>query len=380
MNSGSAPTNFQAAPRVAQVIGTFGGGGAQRMAYNLAIGLAEEGAYSLAIAIRTEGNFASAADGTIRLVALGADKLKPLSIVRAFLGLRRLIREERLEILHAHGAPSLPLVVLATIGLRPRPKLAFTWHDSEYVLRQKGWRKWLTVWALKRCNSVTGSSRAVAEKLGAKAHLQGVGVFHGGVPATPKHGRRVTSCPLILWLGRIVPPKDPMILIRASARLRSEGLRFSVCIAGSPITNTEWYMNDAKALIKSLGLADVVSTPGFVVGDKLQDLMSNAEIAVQTSHTEGLSIALLEQMMSGLAIIASDVGDTASAIENDISGILIPPKDEDALTAALRRLLIDLPLRQRIGEAARQRAVECFSIQAMATRALEHYGTLTGNA
>lgn len=380
MNSGPARTQLQAAPRVAQVIGSFGGGGAQRMAYNLAVGLAEQGVHSVAIAIRTEGNFANAANDGIRLVALGAERKRPLSVVSAFLGLRRLIREENLDVLHAHGAPSLPMVVLAAQSLRPRPKLAFTWHDSESVLTQRGWRRWLMVWALKRCNSVTGSSRAVAEKLAVGARLEGVGVFHGGVPAGPTPTRHATASPLILWLGRIVPPKDPVILIRAAARLKSEGLLFSVCIAGSPIANTEWYMAEVKALVDRLGLADVVSTPGFVVGDKLQDLLSTAEIAVQTSHTEGLSIALLEQMMSGIAIVATDVGDTTSAIKNGISGLLVPPKDEDALTGALRLLLTDLPQRQRIAEAARDHAVGCYSIQAMASRALEKYRVLIGLA
>jgi glycosyltransferase involved in cell wall biosynthesis len=378
MNSVSARTKLQASPRVAQVIGTFGGGGAQRMAYNLAVGLAAQGAYSLAIALKTEGNFANAAGDEIRIVALGADRLKPLSIIKAFRGLRRLIREERLDVLHAHGAPSLPMVVLALLGLRPKPKLAFTWHDSESVLTHRGWRRWLMVWALKRCNSVTGSSRAVAEKLAAGARLQGVGVFHGGVPGRPIPTRHATASPLILWLGRVVPSKDPVILIRAAARLKSEGLRFSVCVAGSPIEHTGWYMAEVKALIDRLGLVDVVSTPGFVVGDELQNLLSTAEIAVQTSHTEGLSIALLEQMMSGLAIVATDVGDTESAIENGISGLLVPPKDEDALADALRRLLSDLVQRQRIAEAAREHAVEYYSIQAMASRALETYRVLIG--
>ena len=362
----------------AQVIGTFSGGGAQRLAYNLAVGLAQQGVRSVAIALRAEGNYGEAAGREIKLVAFGADARKPLSLVRAFFGLRRLIRQERIDLLHVHGAPSLPFVVLATRILRRKPSLVFTWQDSESVLEKKGWRKRLMVWALRRCDAVSGSSQVVAQKLGDRAGLGQVGVFHGGVPICPEHEIKGTLSPLIVWLGRIVPPKDPQILVRAAARLRAEGLQFSVCIVGKPIPTTVWYMDETQTLIEKLGLGNVVSAPGFVPDDELQKIMGRAEISVQTSHTEGMSIALMEHMMSGLAIVATDVGDTTAAIEDGVSGIIIPPKDEQRLTDALRRLLTDPPLRKQLAVAARQRAVDRFSIQAMASRAAEQYSALLG--
>src|SRR4051812_37328397 len=102
----------------AQVIGTFGGGGAQRLAYNLAVGLAQQGVRSLAIALRAEGNYGDAAGREIKLVAFRADVRKPLSLLRAFFGFRSFIYRERIDLLHVHGAPSLPFVVFATRILR----------------------------------------------------------------------------------------------------------------------------------------------------------------------------------------------------------------------------------------------------------------------
>lgn len=362
----------------AQIIGTFGGGGAERLAYNLAAGLAQQGVRSVAIALRAKGNYGEAAGPEIKLVSFGANTHKPLSLIRTFAGLRRLIRQERIDLLHVHGAPSLPFVVLATrLSLR-QPRLVFTWQDSESVLEKKGWWKQLMVWALRRCDAVSGSSRVVAQKLRDRAGLERVGVFHGGVPVCAAPGFKGSSSPLIVWLGRIVPPKDPQILIRAAARLRDEGLRFSVCIAGKPIPSTAWYMDETRALIEKLGLGDVVSAPGFVPDDELEKIIGRAEISVQTSHTEGLSIALMEHMMSGLAIVATDVGDTTVAVEDGVSGIIIPPKDEQRLTDALRRLLTDSRLRQQFAAAARQRAVDHLSIHAMANRAAEEYVALLG--
>jgi glycosyltransferase involved in cell wall biosynthesis len=79
-------------------------------------------------------------------------------------------------------------------------------------------------------------------------------------------------------------------------------------------------------------------------------------------------------MMAGLAIVATDVGDTAVAIEHEKTGLLIPPKDEAALTTALRRLITDPALRQRLGAAAREKALAEFSLDAMARRVLEELG------
>ncbi len=327
----------------------------------------------MAIAIRSEGQFVDAAATRARVATLGAHAGKPRSVIGALFVLRRLIRAERLDILHAHGAPSLPLVALVVLTSKPRPKVAFTWHDSVSVLGAKWLRHWLTVWALQRCEAASGSSRSVAQKLSAGTRLGQVGVFHDGLTVCQPQLDQKGLLPLILWLGRIAQPKDPLILIRAVARLRSEGLAFSVCIAGNPIPNPAWYMYEPKLLVRHLGLSDAVRMLGFVFGDNLQDLLTRAEIEAQTSHTEGLRIALLGQMYSGLAIVATDVGDTAAAIENGVFRDLVPSKDKDALAGALLRLLTNLPLRQRIAEAARQNAVECFSIQAMASSALPEY-------
>jgi mannosyltransferase len=87
---------------------------------------------------------------------------------------------------------------------------------------------------------------------------------------------------------------------------------------------------------------------------------------VQISRTEGASMTLLEQAMSGLAIVATDVGDTSAIIENEVTGLLIDPGDEEALRVALRRLISDPELRIRLGVAARTRAMSGFGLPELA--------------
>ncbi|MBS0197401.1 MAG: glycosyltransferase family 4 protein [Planctomycetes bacterium] len=365
---------------VGQVIGSFGGGGAQRLAYNLAVGLGERGMRSYAIALRSAGHYADAPPDSVKVVSLESRGRGALGIIPSMLRLRRLVSREGIRVLHVHGTSSLPFVILATAGLRPRVAVAFTWQDSERVLSETGVRRRVLIWALRRCRSVSGSCRKVADQLVRGAGLSDVGIFHGGVPATPPPGPRDADAPTILWLGRMVPSKDPQILVRACAKLREEGLRFSAVLVGKPIASTQWYFEQTRDLIRQSGLEGTVSAPGFVPDAEMATIVATAQIGVQSSHTEGMSIALMEQMMAGLAIVATGVGDTPVAIRHEQNGLLVAPQDETQLTSSLRRLITDSRLRERLAAAARAEAVNQYSIEAMTQRAMQEYTRIVPNA
>jgi glycosyltransferase involved in cell wall biosynthesis len=175
--------------------------------------------------------------------------------------------------------------------------------------------------------------------------------------------------PTIVWAARIAPTKDPQILVRAATKLKSLGLRFRIILAGSAPHYLEWYGLQIRDFINQHGLRDCIETPGWV--DDVPSLYRHAAIGVQTSETEGLSMTLLEQMMAGLAIVATDVGDTAIAIEHEKNGLLIPPGDDQALIEALTRVITDRDLRMRLGRNARADAIQRFTCRAMAEGALE---------
>lgn len=363
--------------RVGQILGSFGGGGAQRLAYNLAVGLGSYIDQSFAIAVRSAGHYAEVPPVELTLKELNAQRGGVIGALAAVLRLRRIITGERLDVLHVHGTGSLPFVVLAALGMRHRVKVVFTWQDSERVLKETGWRRTRMIWAIRRCASVSGSCRKVADQLKTGAGLRDTGIFHGGVPVVSMRAKHTDRPPGVLWLGRVVPAKDPQALIRAAGELRRAGIEFSVTVVGKPIASTEWYFKESQQLVGSLGLNQVVRMPGFVPDSDMEELYACSQIGVQTSHTEGLSIALMEQMMAGLAIVATDVGDTNCAIEHERNGLLIPPKDDEALVAALRRLIVDPELRQRLGQAARETAIRKFSLEAMTERALQEYVRVT---
>lgn len=358
---------------VAQVIGSFAGGGAQRVPLDLASELASMGHRSVGIAIREVGLDTSRQRARVEFRELGVRRSDACTLASAVLELRRIIREFAVDVVHVHGTGALPIVMAAAMVCVPRPRLCFTWHDSGEVLERRGMTRHVLGACVRRCDWVSGSSRSVAQRLSRNARVKQVSVFHGGVPAAPsppEHGRERQG---IVWVGRVCPNKNPEMLVRAIGALRAMGLPASATCAGSPFPKTVKYASTVRSAVAEAGAEGLVEFPGQMSREQITDLLARSAIGVQTSHSEGLSLALLEQMMAGLAIVATDVGDTSEAIIPDKTGLLIPAGNVDALVAALRRLIVDAALRERLGAGARALAMERFSIGAMARRALIEY-------
>ena len=111
---------------------------------------------------------------------------------------------------------------------------------------------------------------------------------------------------------------------------------------------------------------------GYV--DDADDYLPALDAYLQASHTEGLSLALLESMRGGLACIATRVGSTERALVDGRDGLLIPPCDPPALRAAVERLAADEPLRARLAAAARARFAAEFTIDRHHRAYLDLYG------
>lgn len=365
---------------VAHVNGTFGGGGAEKAAYNLALCLQQIGVTSLCIALKDLGGEAQH-ETRMKTYALHANQGGKLGYLRAMLRLRRIVKEHRIDILHVHGTNTLPFVTLATWGMRRRPAVWCTWHNSECVVDEKGFYRKVMIWSLRRCAGISASSKTVAQRLVDAASLKSMPtLFRCGVPdalddgAAPQSHQPGDDVPTILWMARMLSSKDPHALIHAAAQLRDEGLTFKVIMAGDAPPGMEWCPNDCRRLIKELNLAAVISMPGWV--SDTRSLLRNASIGVQTSHFEGFSLTLQEQMMAGLAIVATDVGDTRRGIIDGQTGFLIQKQDVTALVCHLRNIITDRSLRRRLGDAARAHAVAEFTLQRSAEETLKEYRTV----
>jgi glycosyltransferase involved in cell wall biosynthesis len=353
---------------IAQVLKTFGGGGAQRAAVNLAQGLAERGQRSRLLALGAAGSFAEQVSGVLPCDAM---HLPANARAIASVGvLRRLIQERGIQVLHVHGSGTLPLIVAAgLLGGRRGPSIHFTWHDSGTVLGGGIARVRLLRWALDRCDSVSAPSCQIAERLGSSWRPGRVAILPNGVPDPGPLADPGAETPSVVWASRLVPDKRPEWFLQAAAAARHSQVRARFILAGGAHPRHAEYAAELRALATALG--SPAEVPGWVEDPRV--IYAGASIACQTSKTEGLSLALLEQMMAGLAVVATNVGDTARALGEGQAGVLVDPHREQDFREALAALLRDRPRRIALGQRARARALQSHTCVAMADAALRLY-------
>ncbi|MBM3471624.1 MAG: glycosyltransferase family 4 protein [Armatimonadetes bacterium] len=189
--------------------------------------------------------------------------------------------------------------------------------------------------------------------------------------ATEEGGRRTGEPCTAVMIGRFREPKDPVTLVNAWARV---GAAHRLLLVGDgPM------LPEVEALILKQGLEGCVTVLG--ARDDVQVLLRTADVFVLSSRWEGMPLAVIEAMMSGLPVVATDVGGVPEAVVDGETGLLVPPGDPAALASALDRLLTDPALRRRMGEAGRRRALEHFTEERMLTETAAVYErVLSGRA
>jgi glycosyltransferase involved in cell wall biosynthesis len=182
-----------------------------------------------------------------------------------------------------------------------------------------------------------------------------VEVIYNGVEDFQVERRPAPDGPVIGTIARHVGHKGLDVLLRAAPDV--PGARFKLVGDGPDRAELE-------ALAAELGVADRVEFAGWSE-DARRDL-GGFDVFVLPSRYEGLPLALVDSMLAGLPVVATRVGSIPEAISDGEQGLLVPPEDPVALAAALRRLMDDQALRQRLGSAARSEAVARFTAEAMA--------------
>ena len=138
--------------------------------------------------------------------------------------------------------------------------------------------------------------------------------------------------------------------------------RFLVVGEPSPVDNVA-YLEELSQRAERLGIGDRVIFTGL--RDDVPALLSAVDVSVMPSLNEALSNVLLESMAAGAPVVATDVGGTTEALEANRNGLLIPPSNVAAMTAAINRLLADPQWARELGTRARQAIVEKFSLDRM---------------
>lgn len=170
---------------------------------------------------------------------------------------------------------------------------------------------------------------------------------------------------VLLHVGRFAPQKNHMLLIEAFELAIKVHPRMQLWLIGEGLLRPA-----VERFVKEKSLTDMVSFIGAV--PNVKDFLIDCDIFVLSSDWEGFGIVIAEAMAAGKPAIATAVDGVPELVEDGVTGILVPPRDPQALAQGILRLAKDPELCQRMGEAAQERALERFDI----VRAAREYESL----
>ena len=196
------------------------------------------------------------------------------------------------------------------------------------------------------------------------------GKFH---PSAGKNPELPFSDPRLVvfgTVGRMQAVKDQVTLVRAFIMMLAIAPQFRsiarlMTIGDGPLKN------EAIALLDEAGCPDLAWLPGS--RNDIADIMRQMDIFVLPSLAEGISNTILEAMATGLPVIATRVGGNGELVDDNETGVLVPPADPEAIAAAMIRYLEYPRLMERHGDAARRKAEKSFSLDAMVGSYLQVY-------
>ncbi|MEV6122985.1 GT4 family glycosyltransferase PelF [Streptomyces sp. NPDC052077] len=184
-------------------------------------------------------------------------------------------------------------------------------------------------------------------------------VYNGVDPAAFPPAGPEPERPVLSWAGRVDPIKDLETLIRAFAQVRSQLPDVRLRLFGGTPRGGEAYRERCEALAEQLGHGDAVTFEGRV--DDIKDAYAAGNVVMLSSISEGFPFTLIEAMSCGRATVSTDVGGVREAVGD--TGLVVPPRDPAAMASAALELLGDSVRRRAMGEGARLRVIEQFTLR-----------------
>ena len=178
-------------------------------------------------------------------------------------------------------------------------------------------------------------------------------IVHYGIEPDGVPRAYAPDVPRLLCVGRLIPIKGHIVLLRAFAQARRQVPSLRLDIAGrGPLEPA------LRALVKELGIQDGVRFLGYVA--PIQRAIEDAAAVVVPSMGEGFGMVALEAMERARPVIAAEIGGLGELVEDGVTGYLVPPGEAEPLADAIVAVASDLPRAAELGEAGRRRALEEF--------------------
>ena len=287
----------------------------------------------------------------------------PFFFVSMALALRRLIRTEQPNVVHAHWILPQGLIAVLTKYLYKVPVIV-TAHGADAFAFRGQLATRLKRFALVKSDAWTANTRATAAAIGLAASLPAPDVIPMGVDVEQFSRGNPTSLRrelppndlLVLFVGRLVEKKGCYSLIEAFSLLRDDlRVRTSLWIVGQ---GEEYEGLDSYAT--RLRVRGKVRFWGAVSNHLLPDFYAAADLFVapsiqaESGDTEGQGVVILEAFAARRCVLSTRVGGIVDVVIDGATGLLVEPNDPNQLAAAMASLLRDQSLRNRLAENAFQ--------------------------
>ncbi|RKN69800.1 DUF3492 domain-containing protein [Streptomyces klenkii] len=276
---------------------------------------------------------------------------------------------------HRHGTPFL----LTEHGIYLRERYlsfraeAYRWPVKALML---GLFRLLAVESYRRASLVTPGNRYNRrwEEHGGTPPDRIRTVYNGVDPAAFPPAGPEPERPTLSWAGRVDPIKGLETLIRAFALVREEIPDARLRLFGGTPRGGEGYRTACEKLAAELGAGEAVVFEGRV--DDIRDAYAAGNVVMLSSISEGFPFTLIEAMSCGRATVSTDVGGVSEAVGD--TGLVVPPRDPEAMARAALKLLHDPALRADMGERARLRVIEQFTLRQTIDAFRDIYHDLAG--
>jgi glycosyltransferase involved in cell wall biosynthesis len=313
----------------------------------------------------------------VELVPIPGYKGKGIRDRLTSLKLLKLLKQRRIQVMHTHDTHGFIDASICKM-LMPQVRYIHTSHFGNYPhleTRYKAIEK--LFWRVPDMMVAVGHEQAASIKklYGIPDHRMRV-LWNGVDAPNPDVAPEVLAItanetrPVIASISTLIPQKGLHHLLDAAAILRSRGLKFVLLIAGQgklrePLTQQA----------QRLRLEDSVHFLGWM-NEASRRVLPACDIFVQSSLWEAMSIVVLEAMSASKPMVITNVGENPHVVQDGVSGLRVPPGDPEALANSLARLLSDPSLRERLGNAARERYATHFTVQDMVGRHQDLYTEL----
>ena len=339
-------------PHVMQVVYALSPGGSEMLASAIASAGVAQGLRMSVCALHRGGALAPRlrARGVTTHAIERPDGFQPGALARMY----RLFRRERATVVLTHHLGQL---FYSALGARLAGcRLLHVEHEHFTLLPPKA-RRQLRL-AARLAERVVGVSEEVVEFLVREVGLPPakVALIRNGVDAVrfapPTGGERAAlgvpaGVPVAGTVGRLDPVKDHATLLAGFRRVLETVPEARLVIVGEGEMRPQ-----VEAFVALYGLQGRV----VLLGERLDvaALLPGLDVFVLSSFNEGLSLALLEAMACARPVVVTDVGAAAGVVGDGRAGLVVPPKDPEALAAAVARLLQDREAAARLGSTGRR--------------------------